>query len=156
MGWNGARGRATEWVALLERRVRPAQTQAGSYSAHGEVVVKNKDKSWKDWTTLKSLHKFDGALSESRPIRSLNLQNLHLASGLQLAHNGLHLPCIMPRAPKPSGKSRHDPLYVQLGEDEQHAKYGKLSHPSKRKKSNAREDEDDEGGEVCLVCDHQL
>ncbi|KAL4241244.1 bystin family protein [Abortiporus biennis] len=56
----------------------------------------------------------------------------------------------MPRATKPSGKSRHDPLYVQLGEDEQHAKYGKLSQPNKRRKSKTKGDEDEESGETIL------
>ncbi|KAI0347011.1 cell adhesion protein byn-1 [Trametopsis cervina] len=55
----------------------------------------------------------------------------------------------MPRATKPSGKSRHDPLHVQLGEDELEAKYGKISRPGKRRKSGANED-GDETGEVIL------
>ncbi|CAL1702091.1 unnamed protein product [Somion occarium] len=55
----------------------------------------------------------------------------------------------MPRVAKASGKSRHDPLHVQLGEDEIHAKYGKLSRPNKRRKSKADEDEE-ENGEVIL------
>lgn len=53
----------------------------------------------------------------------------------------------MPRATKPSGKSRHDPLYVQLGEDEQVTKYGKVTRPGKRRKSHAGQD-DEETGEV--------
>lgn len=53
----------------------------------------------------------------------------------------------MPRAAKPSGKTRHDPLHVQLGEDEQEAKYGKIARPGKRRKSQATVDEED-GGEV--------
>lgn len=56
----------------------------------------------------------------------------------------------MPRAAKPSGKSRHDPLYVQLGEDEHVAKYGKVTHPGKRRKSHAEQDDDEEAGEVIL------
>ncbi|TCD70471.1 snoRNA-binding rRNA-processing protein [Steccherinum ochraceum] len=58
----------------------------------------------------------------------------------------------MPRATKPTGKTRHDPLHVQLGEDEQHAKYGKISKPERRRKSKGTsEDNDDEpGGDVIL------
>ncbi|EKM59594.1 uncharacterized protein PHACADRAFT_250194 [Phanerochaete carnosa HHB-10118-sp] len=56
----------------------------------------------------------------------------------------------MPRAAKPSGKSRHDPLYVQLGEDEHVAKYGKVARPGKRRKSHAGQDDDGEAGEVIL------
>lgn len=53
----------------------------------------------------------------------------------------------MPRAAKPTGKTRHDPLHVQLKEDELHQKYGVVSTPGKRKKSR-KADKDDEGGEV--------
>ncbi|GJE84754.1 cell adhesion protein byn-1 [Phanerochaete sordida] len=56
----------------------------------------------------------------------------------------------MPRAAKPSGKSRHDPLYVQLGEDEHVAKYGKIARPGKRRKSQAALDDDEEAGEAIL------
>jgi len=54
----------------------------------------------------------------------------------------------MPRATKQPGKARHDPLHVQLGEDELHAKYGRISRPGKR--SKAKEDDEEEGGEVIL------
>ena len=53
----------------------------------------------------------------------------------------------MPRAPKATGKTRHDPLHVQLGEDEVYAKYGKVSRPGKRRKSHAPEEDDDEEDE---------
>lgn len=53
----------------------------------------------------------------------------------------------MPRATKPLGKTRHDPLHVQLGEDEVEAKYGKVSRPNKRKK--AKTDDEEENGEAC-------
>ncbi|KAF7978307.1 hypothetical protein HWV62_909 [Athelia sp. TMB] len=57
----------------------------------------------------------------------------------------------MPRAQqKPSGKTRHDPLHVQLDEDEVQAKYGRLSQPGKRKKSRKSLNDDDESGEVIL------
>lgn len=52
----------------------------------------------------------------------------------------------MPRTTKPTGKTRHDPLYVQLKEDELQEKYGSVSRPGKRKKT--RDENDDEGGEV--------
>ena len=53
----------------------------------------------------------------------------------------------MPRAAKPTGKMRHDPLHVQLKEDEIYEKYGNVSRPGKRKKS--KKDEGDNGtGEV--------
>jgi hypothetical protein len=53
------------------------------------------------------------------------------------------LPPTMPRAPKPTGKTRHDPLHVQLGEDETEEKYGKVSRPGKRRKSRVNEDGDE-------------
>jgi essential nuclear protein 1 len=52
----------------------------------------------------------------------------------------------MPRAQK-SGKSRHDPLLVQLDDDEVEAKYGRISQPGKRKKSRINTSEE-ESGEV--------
>ncbi|KAI0829358.1 cell adhesion protein byn-1 [Trametes gibbosa] len=55
----------------------------------------------------------------------------------------------MPKAPKASGKTKHDPLHVQLGEDEVYAKYGRVSQPGRRRKSKARDDED-EAGEAIL------
>ena len=55
----------------------------------------------------------------------------------------------MPRAVKPTGKSRHDPLHVQLREDELHAKYGNVSKPGKRRKG--RSADEDENTEVGLV-----
>jgi essential nuclear protein 1 len=54
----------------------------------------------------------------------------------------------MPRANKPSGKSRHDPLLVQLDDDELEAKYGRVSKPGKRKKSRQSQADDEENGEV--------
>lgn len=59
----------------------------------------------------------------------------------------------MPRAQKATGKTRHDPLHVQLGEDEVYAKYGKVSHPGKRRKSHAKDEEEEESGEVCIYSD---
>lgn len=53
----------------------------------------------------------------------------------------------MPRATKSAGKARHDPLHVQLGEDEIQAKYGKVTRPGKRRKS-AADNDDDATGEV--------
>ncbi|KAJ6567281.1 Bystin-domain-containing protein [Mycena vulgaris] len=48
----------------------------------------------------------------------------------------------MPATRKSSGKSRHDPLLVQLGGDEVEAKYGRVSQPGKRKKSKNTPEED--------------
>ncbi|KAJ7162620.1 Bystin-domain-containing protein [Mycena crocata] len=48
----------------------------------------------------------------------------------------------MPPTRKSSGKSRHDPLLVQLGGDEVEAKYGRISQPGKRKKSKNTSEED--------------
>jgi essential nuclear protein 1 len=52
----------------------------------------------------------------------------------------------MPRTQKQTQKPRHDPLHVQLNEDEVEAKYGRISHPEKRKKSHKKDD--DETGDV--------
>ncbi|KAJ7762818.1 Bystin-domain-containing protein [Mycena maculata] len=49
----------------------------------------------------------------------------------------------MPATRKSSGKSRHDPLLVQLGGDELDAKYGRVSQPGKRKKSKINTSEED-------------
>ncbi|KZT13102.1 cell adhesion protein byn-1 [Laetiporus sulphureus 93-53] len=55
----------------------------------------------------------------------------------------------MPRAAKSTGKERHDPLHVQIAEDELHAKYGRVSRPGKRVKTKNPKP-DDEAGEVIL------
>ncbi|RDB20496.1 Uncharacterized protein C13G1.09 [Hypsizygus marmoreus] len=55
----------------------------------------------------------------------------------------------MPRTSKP-GKSRHDPLLVQLNEDEVKARYGRISQPGKRKKSKKSLSNEDENSEVIL------
>jgi essential nuclear protein 1 len=55
----------------------------------------------------------------------------------------------MPRAQKPS-KPRHDPLHVQLDEDEVNTKYGRISQPGKRKKSKKADQGEDENGEARL------
>ncbi|EPQ59515.1 Bystin-domain-containing protein [Gloeophyllum trabeum ATCC 11539] len=55
----------------------------------------------------------------------------------------------MPRASKASGKTRHDPLHIQLKEDELHEKYGSVSQPGRRKKGR-KSGEDDENEEVLL------
>ncbi|KAF9535014.1 Bystin-domain-containing protein [Crepidotus variabilis] len=57
----------------------------------------------------------------------------------------------MPRTQKQSSKARHDPLLVQLDEDEIEAKYGRISQPGKRKKSRRQSSQDDENlGEAIL------
>ena len=55
----------------------------------------------------------------------------------------------MPKAPKAATKSKHDPLHVQIGEDEVYAKYGRISQPGRRRKSKTKDD-DDEAAEVSL------
>lgn len=66
-------------------------------------------------------------------------------------HPDFQFKLIMPRSTKPSGKSRHDPLHVQLDDDELHAKYGRISKPGKRKKSRKSQTEDEENGEVSVI-----
>ncbi|KAI0069189.1 cell adhesion protein byn-1 [Artomyces pyxidatus] len=56
----------------------------------------------------------------------------------------------MPRAQKPTGKSRHDPLHVEIGEDEVLAKYGDVSKPGKRKKARHSQAGPEEDGETIL------
>lgn len=57
----------------------------------------------------------------------------------------------MPRANKQNGKSRHDPLLVQLDGDDLEAKYGKVSQPGKRKNSKKCRTDDEENAEVSLT-----
>ena len=57
----------------------------------------------------------------------------------------------MPKANRATGKTRHDPLYVQLKEDELHEKYGTVSQPGKRKKTRSSEVNEEEGGEVRVL-----
>lgn len=54
----------------------------------------------------------------------------------------------MPRAPRSTGKTRHDPLLVQLDEDETEAKYGRISAPGRRKKSRKSRDGDEPDTDV--------
>ncbi|KAF7301586.1 hypothetical protein MIND_00724100 [Mycena indigotica] len=49
----------------------------------------------------------------------------------------------MPAVRKASGKSRHDPLLVQLADDDIEARYGRVSQPGKRKKSKDTEQDDE-------------
>ena len=50
----------------------------------------------------------------------------------------------MPRVSVSSkGKSRHDPLHVQLGEDETFSKFGRVSSSGKRDKKQKQEDENE-------------
>ncbi|KAF8900011.1 Bystin-domain-containing protein [Mucidula mucida] len=56
----------------------------------------------------------------------------------------------MPRAQKPTGKSRHDPLHVQLEGDEAEAKYGRIAKAGKRRKSQKSSGDNDEDDEVIL------
>ncbi|KAJ4497638.1 Bystin-domain-containing protein [Lentinula lateritia] len=56
----------------------------------------------------------------------------------------------MPRSSKPSPKTRHDPLLVQLDNDEQQVKYGRISEPGRRQKSLKKFPENDENVEAVL------
>jgi essential nuclear protein 1 len=47
----------------------------------------------------------------------------------------------MPRTQKPTGKSRHDPLHVDIAADDLYSKYGNLSKPGRRKKSRHSDEE---------------
>ncbi|KAG8752796.1 snoRNA-binding rRNA-processing protein [Ceratobasidium sp. 423] len=47
----------------------------------------------------------------------------------------------MPRATTPKGKSRHDPLHVQIGEDETYAKFGRVSSNKRGKKRKSENEE---------------
>ena len=60
----------------------------------------------------------------------------------------------MPRTQKPTGKSRHDPLHVDIAADDSLAKHGNVSKPGRRRKSrHDTEQNDDEGAEVwALPC----
>ena len=55
----------------------------------------------------------------------------------------------MPRTQKPTTKSRHDPLHVDIAADDLYSKYGNLSKPGRRKKSR-HGDEEQAGTEVRL------
>lgn len=58
----------------------------------------------------------------------------------------------MPRTQKPTGKSRHDPLHVDIAADDSFAKYGNVSKPGRRKKSrHGTEQSDEDAGEVCSI-----
>lgn len=57
----------------------------------------------------------------------------------------------MPRAQKPASKPKHDPLHVQLHEDNVHAKYGNVSQPGKRKKSKRDKSDRESEDEVRLM-----
>lgn len=54
----------------------------------------------------------------------------------------------MPRTKKAAGKARHDPLLVQLDEEELEARYGRVSQLGKRTKSKHSPILDEEPGEV--------
>ncbi|CUA69400.1 Bystin [Bos taurus] [Rhizoctonia solani] len=48
----------------------------------------------------------------------------------------------MPRATTPKGKSRHDPLHVQIGEDETYSKFGRVSANKRGKKRKSENEEE--------------
>lgn len=66
----------------------------------------------------------------------------------------------MPRIHNSStGKSRHDPLHVDIAADDTLAKYGNISKPGRRKKSRHDKHNDEDAGEVCtdiLPCYRRL
>src|ERR1700761_2863010 len=47
----------------------------------------------------------------------------------------------MPRASKPSGTLRHDPLLVQPNDAHMEAKYGRISKPGKRRPSSVHDED---------------
>jgi essential nuclear protein 1 len=53
----------------------------------------------------------------------------------------------MPRSLKSSQKSRHDPLLRDIAADDLYAKYGNVSKPGRRKKT---QHDEDGSGEVTL------
>ncbi|KAF8665693.1 hypothetical protein AX16_000146 [Volvariella volvacea WC 439] len=55
----------------------------------------------------------------------------------------------MPRASKPS-RPRHDPLHVQLHDDEIQSKYGRVAQPGKRKKTKRSQTDDEDDRETIL------
>jgi hypothetical protein len=57
---------------------------------------------------------------------------------------------LMPRSLKPSQKSRHDPLHRDIAADDIYEKYGNISKPGRRKKTQANEHDEDVSAEVTL------
>lgn len=74
------------------------------------------------------------------------------SAGLNGSINQIRLPSVsMPRIGKSAGRSRHDPLLVQLDEDSAEVRYGRVSNPGKRKKTKiSREEDNDDNAEVIL------
>jgi len=64
---------------------------------------------------------------------------------------GPFTPSTMPRVQK-TGKTRNDPLLVQLDEDSSYAKYGRVSQPGKRKKARKQDDEDLDDNVKMALC----
>ena len=89
------------------------------------------------------------AKREEAPVSSLIIiHRLHISRLSRVSPYRLPFslfPHAMPRVAKSSSALRHDPLHVQLREDEVHAKYGRLSQPGKRKKSRKSADNEDSG-----------
>ncbi|KAH8830543.1 Bystin-domain-containing protein [Flagelloscypha sp. PMI_526] len=56
----------------------------------------------------------------------------------------------MPQIQKSKGRARHDPLHVELHEDETQAKFGKISEPGKRKKSRRTNEDQNDSIETAL------
>jgi hypothetical protein len=118
----------------------------------GDGVLKAPTKLTEQSASIIDMHRWSALAG---PIRSRNSENVSnptdaLDVRAILLPTTLSVPRLlaMPRTAKPSGKSRHDPLYVQLGEDDHAVKYGKVARPGKRRK--AAQEDDEENGETIL------
>jgi hypothetical protein len=88
---------------------------------HGYVIYISNSRS--DENILISLH---GA-----PVHRLTRPKTHSTPTLE-----------MPRATTPKDKSRHDPLHVQIGEDETYAKFGRVNTGKRGKKRKSENHEE--------------
>jgi len=84
----------------------------------------------------------------------------HHQISAKLVFDGVNHPVFqlvsMPRIAKSAGKSRHDPLLVQLDEDHAEARYGRISQPGKRVKKSKINDEEDNGEVHSFAKSHRL
>ena len=140
-GGRGRRGRTTDGVGYKE--------ETGGRADGGQVLARRKFEAGSP-----SIERDRPAIAPSTPPAAAAgpiASQIHKKFGLlclrlPLASFSLR-PFAMPKAPKALSKAKHDPLHVQLGEDEVYAKYGRVSQPGRRRKSRAKDD--DETGEVC-------
>jgi essential nuclear protein 1 len=69
----------------------------------------------------------------------VHLEDPRVRSKKFIPLSALHCHITMPRTTtKATGKSRHDPLLVQLREDDEEAKYGRVSKPGRRAKDRGK------------------